>query len=69
MKSSGIVYRSRLDVGPEAELSALVAIYKFVLFDAQASKGGQDVLTKNATQERTASQDTKGTENADIHGN
>ena len=69
MKSSGIVYRPRPDAGPEAELSALVAIYRFVLLDSQARKGGPDVLIKNATQKRTASQDTKGTEKADIHGN
>jgi hypothetical protein len=63
-----IVYRARHDATPEAELAGLVAIYKFVLFDSQASKGGPDVLTKNSTQEDTASQDMKGKENAHIHG-
>jgi hypothetical protein len=58
----------RPDATPEAELAALVAIYKFVLFDSQASKGGPDVLTKNSTQENTASQDMKGTGNANLHG-
>jgi hypothetical protein len=69
VSSPPITYVARPDATPEAELSALVAIYRFVLLDSQARKGGPDVLTKNATQERTASQDTKGTENADIYGN
>ena len=56
-----ISYTARYEVTAEAELAALVAIYKFVLFDSQASKGGPDVLTKNSTQEDTVSQDMKGT--------
>jgi hypothetical protein len=64
-----VVYRARDFAMPEAELSALAVIYRFVLFDSQANKGGPDVLTEDSTQERTASQDTKGPENADIHGN
>ena len=47
MKSPGIVYRSRADATPEAELAALVATYKFVLFGSQASKGGPHDLTHN----------------------
>jgi hypothetical protein len=53
---------------PEAELSALAVVYRFVLFDSQASKGGPDVLTKNSTQEDTASQDMKGKGNANLYG-
>jgi hypothetical protein len=45
MKSPGIVYRSRADATAEAELAALVATYKFVLFGSQASKGGPHDLT------------------------
>jgi hypothetical protein len=36
---------------PEAEVSTLVAIFKFVLFDSQASKGGPHDLTNNSTKE------------------
>ena len=31
MKRSGIVYRSRVDVGPEAEISTLTNVYRFIL--------------------------------------
>jgi hypothetical protein len=68
MASPHITYTPSHDVTAEAELAALVAIYKFVLFDSQASKGGPDVLTKNLTQEDTASQDMKGKGNANLHG-
>jgi hypothetical protein len=68
MTSPQITYTSSHEVTAEAELAALVAIYKFVLFDSQASKGGPDVLTKNSTQEDTASQDMKGRGNANLHG-
>jgi hypothetical protein len=40
-----ILYTRRRDVTAEAELAALVATYKFVLFGSQASKGGQHDLT------------------------
>ena len=63
-----VVYRARDFAMPEAELSALAVIYRFVLFDSQASKGGPDVLTKNSTQEDTASQDMKGKGNANLYG-
>jgi hypothetical protein len=62
-----VVYRARDFAMPEAELSALAVIYRFVLFDSQASKGGPDVLTKNSTQEDTASQDMKGKGNANLY--
>jgi hypothetical protein len=35
-----VVYRARDFAMPEAELSALAVIYRFVLFDSQAIKGG-----------------------------
>jgi hypothetical protein len=63
-----ISYTPNHEVTAEAELAALVAIYKFVLFDSQASKRGPDVLTKNSTQEDTASQDMKGKGNANLYG-
>jgi hypothetical protein len=63
-----VIYRARNFAMPEAELSALAVIYRFVLFDSQASKGGPDVLTKNSTQEDTASQDMKGKGNANLYG-
>jgi hypothetical protein len=63
-----VVYRARDFAMPEAELSALAVIYRFVLFDSQAHKGGQDVLTKDSTQEGTAGQDMKGKGNANLYG-
>ena len=63
-----VVYRARDFAMAEAELSALAVIYRFVLFDSQASKGGPDVLTKNSTQEDTASQDMKGKGNVNLYG-
>jgi hypothetical protein len=67
MASPHITYTCH-EVRAEAELAALVAIYKFVLFDSQASKGAPDVLIKNSTQEDTASQDMKGKGNANLYG-
>jgi hypothetical protein len=63
-----ISYTPNHEVTAEAELAALAAIYKFVVFDSQASKGGPDVLTKNSTQGDTASQDMKGKVNANLYG-
>jgi hypothetical protein len=64
-----VVYRARDFAMPEVELSALGAVYRFVLFDSQASKGGPDDLTKNVTKECTTSPEKKGTDNTDIHRN
>jgi hypothetical protein len=64
-----ISYTPNHEVTAEAELAALAAIYKFVLFDSQASKGGPDDLTKNVTKECTTSSEKKGTDSADIHRN
>jgi hypothetical protein len=63
-----IAYIFRPGTAPDAELSALTAVYKFVLFDSQASKGGPHDLIKNPTEECTTSQDKKGKNSADIHG-
>jgi hypothetical protein len=64
-----IIYRPRSDATPEAELSVLVAIYTYVLFNSQAQRGDPHDLTNNSTQECTTSQDKKGKADADIHGN
>jgi hypothetical protein len=53
MASPHITYTPSHDVTAEAELAALVATYKFVLFGSQASKGGPHDLTHDvATDER-----------------
>jgi hypothetical protein len=69
MASPHITYTPSDEVTAEAELAALVAIYKFVLFDSQASKGGPDDLTQNVTRECTTRSEKKGTDNADVHRN
>ena len=63
-----LAYTPRPDASPESEVSALAAIYKFVLFDSQASKGGPHDLTNHPTKECMTSQDKKGMQNADLHG-
>lgn len=45
MASPHITYTPSHEVTAEAELAALVATYKFVLFGSQASKGGPHDLT------------------------
>jgi hypothetical protein len=47
--SRHIVYTPRADAAPEAELDALAAVYKFVLFDSQANRGGSHDLTNDST--------------------
>jgi hypothetical protein len=39
----------RSDATAEAELDGLAAVYKFVLFDSQTSKGGPNDLTNGST--------------------
>ena len=68
MSSARITYSQHPDVTIEAELSTIANVYKFVLFDSQASKGGLHDLTKNSTQECKTSQDKKGKDNADLRG-
>ena len=67
MASPHINYTPSREITAEAELAALVAIYKFVLFDSQASKGGPDDLTHNVTKECTTRPEKKGKDNADVH--
>ena len=59
MKRSGIVYRPRVDVGPEAELSTLANIYRFVL-DCHAKKRGR-------TLDESGPEDVKGRSESDFH--
>ena len=40
MAESKVVYRPRADATPESELSALVAAYRYVIFDCQTSEKG-----------------------------
>jgi hypothetical protein len=53
MNSPRIVYVPRPDATPEAELNTLAEIYKFVLFDSQARKGGPHDLTGGSTKKWT----------------
>ena len=64
-----IIYVPRPEATPESELNTLVAVYKLVLFDSQARRGDLHDLTDDSTNMQTASQDKKGKEDADIHGN
>jgi hypothetical protein len=64
MDSSHLTYSPRPDTTPEAEVSALASVYRFLLLE----KGESNDLTGTSTKEWTTSQDKKGTENADIHG-
>ena len=69
MSSPRITYVSRPNSTTEAELEVLVALYKFVLFDSQAKRGGTHDLTNESTKKRTTGPGKKGNDNADIHGN
>jgi hypothetical protein len=37
-QSSRVIYRPRADATPKSELSALVAVYRFIIFDCHAKK-------------------------------
>jgi hypothetical protein len=67
MASPHITYTPSDEVTAEAELAALVATYKFVLFGSQASKGGPHDLTTDPTKKQTTGPEKKGTDNADLH--
>jgi hypothetical protein len=56
-----IHYTTRPGTTPEGELDALTAIYKFVLFGSQASKGGPHDLT-NASTSKTVKNGPRKTE-------
>jgi hypothetical protein len=63
-----IAYTPHAGTTPEAELNALAAVYKFILSDSQASKGGSHDLTNDSTKECMTSQAKKGQDNANLHG-
>jgi hypothetical protein len=60
-----ISYAQCPDATPEAELSALAAVYRFLVLE----KGESNDLTGTSTKEWTTSQDQKGKAHADLHGN
>jgi hypothetical protein len=64
MDSPRLTYSPRPDTTPEAEVSTLASVYRFLLLE----KGESNDLTGTSTKEWTTSQDKKGTKNADIHG-
>ena len=57
-----IVYRPREDATPEAELDALAACYRYVLFSSQERRGGRHDLTNNTTTEHLGKRTTERTE-------
>jgi hypothetical protein len=62
--ASRIVYTPRPDATQEAELSALAAVFRFLIL----KKGDRNDLTGTSTKECTISQDKEGKESADLHG-
>ena len=68
MTSPRITYTPRPDAKHETELSALAAIYTFVLFNSRAKRGGTNDLTNASTEKRRTGPGKKGKDNADIHG-
>jgi len=53
VSSTRVVYQSRADATPEAELSTLAAVYRYVLLDSQARRGDPHDLTNDSTAEIT----------------
>jgi len=53
MNSPHVVYTPRPDATPETELSALTAVYRYVLFDSQAKRGDPHDLTNDPPSEMT----------------
>jgi hypothetical protein len=51
MAESKVVYRPHADATPESELSALVAAYRFVIFDCHVGKKGARSGALNAAKE------------------
>jgi hypothetical protein len=62
MDSPRITYISRPDATPEAELDALAACYRYVLFTSQERRGGQNDLTNNTTTKHLGKRTTERTE-------
>jgi len=53
MDSPRLTYTPHPDATPEAQLKVLANVYRYVLFDSQASKGGPHDLTSGSTKEWT----------------
>jgi hypothetical protein len=51
MAESKVIYRPRADACPQSELSALVAAYRYVIFDCHASEMGARPGAPDATKE------------------
>ena len=66
MDNPRIIYISRPDATPEAELDALATCYRYVLFDSQAKRGGPHDLTNKTTPEHVGKQTTEQTEREKI---
>jgi hypothetical protein len=62
MGSPRITYVARPNATPEAELAVLASVYKFVLFDSQARRGGPHDLTNKTTTEHVGKRTTEQTE-------
>ena len=62
MSSPRITYTQRSDATLEAELNALANVYRYVLFDSQARRGGPHDLTNKTTMEHVGKRTTEQTE-------
>jgi hypothetical protein len=56
------IYTSRPNTTPEAELNALANVYRYVLFDSQATRGAPRDLTNKTTTEHVGKRTTEQTE-------
>jgi len=59
MSSPCITYTQRSDATLEAELNALANVYRYVLFDSQARRGGPHDLTNKTTTEHVGKRTTE----------
>ena len=56
-----VIYTARPDTTPEAELNALANVYRYVLFNSQARRGGPHDLTNKTTTEQIGKRSTEQT--------
>jgi hypothetical protein len=57
-----MTYAPRSEATPEAELHVLANVYRYVLFNSQATRGGPYDLTNKTTTEHVGKQTTEQTE-------
>lgn len=57
--SARLTYTPRPDATLEAELNALANVYRYVLFDSQARRGGPHDLTNKTTTEHVGKRTTE----------